>query len=102
MLYSGLESYDPVTRQLKFTTDSQICKFLASFTVGNSAGSRVVEGIEQGTPFAIVTAITPSGTNSFVMPHAPNVTFNQQTKTVSWGDSSGFNSAGSTIIIGIY
>lgn len=77
----GLEIYN-ANSSLEFTTSTRLSRHLVTFALGNSAGSRFVDGLNTGTPVAIPNINT--GTSSFVIPQPPTFTFNTTNQTISW------------------
>lgn len=96
----GLEVYNE-DGTLQFTTSERLTRFLESFTIGTSAGSRVVLGINTGTPVAIVTPVLSSNT-SFLANRVPILSFDTQSQTVSWPSVTGPQVTGYNVVVAVY
>lgn len=96
----GLEIYN-ADESLQFTTSDRLTRFLDSFTIGTSSGSRFVNGINTGTPIAIVTPVINNNT-SFLGTPVPTLTFNISTQIASWPSLPNTQVSGYNVIIAVY
>jgi len=96
----GLEIYN-ADGTLQFTTSSRLTRFLDSFNIGTGAGSRVVLGLNTGTPIAFASPNINNNTSFWGVP-VPTFSFNESTQTVSWGSISNPQVSGYSVIIAVY
>lgn len=94
----GLECYD-ANGVLKFTAADRLGRFLTTITIGTSAGSTTVLGINTGEPFAVVASRDTTVSGFQIPPVPPTVTFDTIAQSVSWGSSS--YSPGWVLTIGV-
>lgn len=96
----GLEVFDENGKKV-FGSEESLTRFLLSFTIGRSAGSRSVPGLSTGTPDAIVLPLLAANTSFLGVP-SPPISFNTATEVISWGASSDNRVSGYTLEVFVY
>lgn len=84
-----------------FSSANRLTRFVDTFTIGTSAGSRSVGGLSTGTPQAVVLPILSAST-SFMGAPSPKLTFNANAGTVSWPSTANPNISGYVVTIFVY
>lgn len=94
----GLEVYNS-DGSLQFTTSDALSRFLTSFSIGQSAGSLFINGLNTGRPLAIVAPLIGNNT-SFLGVGTPRFTFDTVNQIAYWPASS--FASGYTVAIVVY